>query len=340
MKTERYLIKNKIEKIVEKCIFPVFVLVGSTFLTGFYYDANINVKLNDITVELGDKLPDEVTNYTGLLINDNNLTLESNVPTDKEGNTKKIGKYSYYLVYNDDDYRFSRFTNVKSTITVVDTVKPTIKVKDNVEIEYGKSFSMSDIAICIDLSRCKMSLEEEIDTTVSGEYEVNIIAIDDGNNISYAKNKITVLEKPKPAVVYFNNNYSITINRNNELNSSLSEEEKNNLRYRIVEFAKQFVGNPYVYGGTSLTNGTDCSGFTMSVYANFGYSLPRGTVDYPYIGIGVSESELLPGDIVVYNGHVGLYAGSGMMVHASTPQGGIKYAPVYNDYHTYRRVIY
>lgn len=337
MKTERYLIKNKFKKIVERSIFLTFILVGTTFLTGFYYNPNINTKLNDVTVELGDKLPDEVTNYTGLLISEDNLTLESNVPTDKEGITNKIGKYSYYLVYNDDDYRFSRFTNVKATITVVDTTKPVIKVKENIEIEYGKNFSMSDIATCIDLSSCKMSLEEEVDTTSSGEKEVTVIAIDDGNNISYAKAKLTVLEKPKPVVTYVS--YGVNPGRNNEINSSLSEEEKNNLRVAVVEFAKQFVGNPYVYGGTSLTNGADCSGFTMSVYANFGYSVPRGSSEYQYIGLGVSESNALPGDIVVYNGHVGLYAGNGMMVHASTPQGGIKYAPVYNDYHVYRRVI-
>lgn len=338
MKTERYLFKNYMENFV----FPVFIMVGLIFLTGFYYDPNMNnmnVKLDDVVVELGDKLPSEVTNYKGLLVSERNLALENNVPIDESGNTNKIGKYTYYLVYNDDEFKLSRFTNIKATITVVDTIKPIIEVNENIEIEYDSSYNMSDIAKCIDLSGCKMSLEEEIDTTKSGEYEVNIIATDDGNNINYAKATITVLEKPVPKVATFGN-YSLNIAKNNEMNASLTEEEKNNLRYEIVAFAKQFVGNPYVYGGTSLTNGTDCSGFTMSVYANFGYSLPRTTGDYPYIGTGVSESELLPGDIVVYNGHVGLYAGDGMMVHASTPQGGIKYAPVYDEYHIYRRVIY
>ena len=340
MKIERYLIKNNVKKFVEICIFPVFLLVGFMFLTGFYYESNINnnIKIDDIKVELGDKLPDDVVSYTGLLINDDNYTLESNTPTDEEGHTNKIGKYSYYLVYNDDDYRFSRFTNVKSTITVVDTVKPKIKIEDNIKIEYGHSFSLSDIAKCIDLSSCKMALEEEVDTTKSGDYEVTIIAIDEGNNISYAKAKITVLEKPKPVITY--RSYQLNIPRNTELNSNMTEEEKNNLRNTIVEFAKQFVGNPYVYGGTSLTNGTDCSGFTMSVYGNFGYSLPRSAGSYPYVGMAVSESEALPGDIVVYHGHVGLYAGNGLMVHASTPQRGIRYEAVYNDYHTYRRIIY
>ena len=317
------------------------MLMGFMFLTGFYYDGNINAKLSDVTVELGEKLPDEVLNYTGLLVGESNLALESNVPVDEEGNTSKIGKYSYYLVYNDDDYRFSRFTNVKAMIKVLDTTKPVIILKDNVEIEYGHSFNTSDIATCVDLSNCKISIMEEIDTSSGGEKEITVKAIDQGNNVSYAKTKVIVLEKPKPVVTYYSySSYGVNPGRNMEINNSLTEEEKDQLRSNLVEFAKQFVGNPYVYGGTSLTNGADCSGFVMSVYANFGYSVPRGTDGYPNLGIGVSESELKLGDIVVYSGHVGIYAGGGMMVHASTPEGGIKYAPVYNEYHTYRRVIY
>ena len=77
----------------------------------------------------------------------------------------------------------------------------------------------------------------------------------------------------------------------------------------------------------------------MSVYANFGYALPRSSLDQAYIGTPVSANSLLPGDLVVYSGHVGIYAGGGMMVHASTPEGGIKYAPMYEGYRVYRRII-
>ena len=92
----------------------------------------------------------------------------------------------------------------------------------------------------------------------------------------------------------------------------------------VAEFALQFKGNPYVYGGSSLTNGTDCSGFVMSVYKNFGVSLPHSSSADRSVGSGVgSLSEAQPGDIICYSGHVGIYIGGNQIVHASTSKTGI-----------------
>ena len=102
----------------------------------------------------------------------------------------------------------------------------------------------------------------------------------------------------------------------------------------VAEFALQFVGNPYVYGGTSLTNGADCSGFVMSVYENFGVSLPHSSSADRNVGTEVAGglSNAQAGDIVCYSGHVGIYIGNGQIVHASTEETGIKVSDA--DYRT------
>ncbi|MBQ8280483.1 MAG: C40 family peptidase [Roseburia sp.] len=93
----------------------------------------------------------------------------------------------------------------------------------------------------------------------------------------------------------------------------------------VADYACQFVGNPYVYGGTSLTNGADCSGFVMSVYAAFGVSLPHSSKSMRSVGYEVSTSEMQPGDIICYSGHVAIYIGNDTIVHASNAREGIKY---------------
>lgn len=100
--------------------------------------------------------------------------------------------------------------------------------------------------------------------------------------------------------------------------------EGSELGVAVAEYALQFVGNPYVYGGTSLTNGADCSGFVMSVYANFGVSLPHSSKSDRSQGYGVDGLEnAQPGDLICYSGHVALYIGNGQIVHASNSRTGI-----------------
>ena len=106
--------------------------------------------------------------------------------------------------------------------------------------------------------------------------------------------------------------------------SSSSNVSYNPTGQSVVNYACQFVGNPYVWGGTSLTNGADCSGFIMSVYAKFGVSLPHSSAAMAGCGRGVSYSEAMPGDIICYAGHVAIYMGGGQIVHASNARDGIK----------------
>lgn len=108
----------------------------------------------------------------------------------------------------------------------------------------------------------------------------------------------------------------------------------------IANFACQYIGNPYVAGGTSLTNGADCSGFVMAVYKNFGISLPRSSYAQSTVGRGVSYSEAQPGDVIYYGGHVGIYIGNGQIVHASTERTGIKItSATYRSIITVRRIV-
>lgn len=106
--------------------------------------------------------------------------------------------------------------------------------------------------------------------------------------------------------------------------SAAASSEGSAMGKAVVDYATQFVGNPYVYGGSSLTNGTDCSGFVMSVYANFGVGLPHSSSAMRSRGSDVGGlANAQPGDIVCYSGHVGIYAGNGQIVHASTSKTGI-----------------
>lgn len=108
----------------------------------------------------------------------------------------------------------------------------------------------------------------------------------------------------------------------------------------VVDYGLQFLGTPYVYGGSSLTGGIDCSGFTQAVYAKFGVSLPHSSYAQRSCGVGVSYSQAQPGDLICYNGHVALYMGGGKVVHANGYGRGVQVSDAtYNTIITVRRVL-
>lgn len=129
---------------------------------------------------------------------------------------------------------------------------------------------------------------------------------------------------------YTPTNYTATID--NATGSDLGK--------RVAKYACQYIGNPYVYGGTSLTNGADCSGFVYRVYKDFGYNLPRTSFEQRSTGTGVTYSEAQPGDLICYEGHVALYIGDGMIVHASSSKTGIKVSKAqYRTILAVRRIV-
>ena len=144
-----------------------------------------------------------------------------------------------------------------------------------------------------------------------------------------------------------NNNSSNNNSSNNNSNNNVSKPEApkpepsnptGSTGQDVVNYAMQFIGNKYVYGGTSLTNGIDCSGFTQAIYRKFGYSIPRTSTSQRHAGVGVSYSNARPGDLICYSGHVAIYMGNGQIVHASNskpyPKGGIKTGSA-----TYRTIL-
>lgn len=122
--------------------------------------------------------------------------------------------------------------------------------------------------------------------------------------------------------------------------SVINSTSGSDLGKQIANYACQFVGNPYVAGGTSLTQGADCSGFTYRVYADYGYSLPRTSRQQRSAGTGVSYEEAQPGDLICYDGHVAIYIGNNLIVHASSSRTGIKISNAqYKTILSVRRII-
>lgn len=120
-----------------------------------------------------------------------------------------------------------------------------------------------------------------------------------------------------------------------------SSTKKTGKRAKVVAYAKKFKGNPYRYGGSSLTHGTDCSGFVMSVYKHFGYKLPHSSSAIARKGRKVSYSSKKPGDIICYYGHVAIYIGGNKIIHASNRKTGIciRSNPKYRKIRCVRRLI-
>lgn len=331
---KRYLYLKNLIKIIG-CFIAVM------FLTGFYDPGIHYIRAIEKTVELGDRVSlDEVENISNYLTM-GNFHLEDDIPTDDSGHTTEIGVYNYYIVDNNDERMYSRIAKTIASISVVDTTNPKLEVKSgSLKFNYNSKIKPKDLVNCYDLSGCTLSFKKSVNTKKVGTQTVTVVAMDKANNTSEIEVKITIKQ-----VKYSSSLASSSNKHNNSINANLSASEKSNMRSELVNYAKMFEGNPYVWGGNSLTKGTDCSGFTKLIYAHFGYQIPRTVEGQSVSGISVSKSQLLPGDLVIFhrNGkvyHVALYIGNNRVIHAGTPKTGIVNQRLWSDPQFYRRIIY
>ena len=159
---------------------------------------------------------------------------------------------------------------------------------------------------------------------------------------TYAENLVTEAQQEgkeeAEAFTYAVSRKSEEVQMTQEVQGNVQQTASNG--QAIVDYACQFIGNPYVWGGTSLTDGADCSGFVQSVFAHFGISLPRTTYDQINAGVEVSYDQAMPGDLICYDGHIGIYIGNGQIVNAQNPEQGIGISPAtYTTILSVRRIV-
>lgn len=167
---------------------------------------------------------------------------------------------------------------------------------------------------------------EDLDVIDDSDPEWVQVSVDNVEGYIY-RQYVSVSYQLSKAIAYSDDSTAVAASASAKSTSSSSTQSS--VRSQMVAYAKQFLGNRYVYGGTSLTNGTDCSGFTMRIYQKFGYSISRTSRSQATQGTAISVSQVKPGDLLFYNSggainHVAMYIGNGQIIHASNPKTGIK----------------
>lgn len=177
-----------------------------------------------------------------------------------------------------------------------------------------------------------------IEDNTNGWYKIDINNLTGYVSADYVKKVNSLPTAVEIVEVKVNTNYSTggssSVYTGPTFDTSTLDQTVSQQAKDLIDYAMQFLGNPYVYGGNSLTNGTDCSGFTKLIFAHFGYDLPRSSSAYISLGNQIPYTSAKPGDILLYKygstvGHVAIYIGNGQIIHASTPSGGIRIGTAY-----------
>lgn len=235
-------------------------------------------------------------------------------------------EYTAALTMEEDAQRIQAMEEEQDSATKETEVKEETENNDNTEntdnTEYQTAGSYS-VTECWETVWATTTVNVRADASASGE---KIGTLAQGNSVTRTGNCSNGWSRVdfNGTTAYISSDYLTTeepVYTNTNTGSDIGQQ--------IVNYARKFLGNPYVYGGTSLTNGADCSGFVQSIFADFGYSLPRTCSTQARAGRAVSVDELQPGDIIIFAAdgyeisHVAIYSGNGMTIHASNWDTGI-----------------
>lgn len=226
------------------------------------------------------------------------------IETDGEWTKIKSGKVEGYVKSEyllSGDAALAKAAEVKQTIATVNTTTLYVREQPNTD--------------CAIITMMPAGEELEVLETLDGWVKINVDSDEGYVSSEYVDISVDLVKAQTMTEIRYGQGVS-------------------DVRVSLVQYATQFVGNPYVWGGTSLTRGADCSGFVLSVFANYGISLPHSSVAQSNCGKRISASEAQPGDLFFYgNGsrinHVAIYIGNGQVVHASSPKSGIKISGAY-----------
>ncbi|MCD7751201.1 MAG: NlpC/P60 family protein [Lachnospiraceae bacterium] len=260
--------------------------------------------------------------YTNLgiaQVEEGNLNVRSGPSTDDSVVGKMTNNAACEILFEKDGWYYITSGEVEGYVSaefIITGVEAKVKA---LSIVYTKAVVQTD-GLNV---RTGPGEEYDILTQVATGEELEVVAVSDGW-VECVLNTDTVYVSEEYVEIVEGLDTAVTLS-SLQYGSGVSS-----VRVSLVDYALQFVGNPYVWGGTSLTNGADCSGFVLSVYAHFGYSLPHSSAAQANCGTRISTSELQPGDLLFYGSsasnisHVAIYIGNGQIVHASDERSGIK----------------
>ena len=263
---------------------------------------------------------------------DKNKQVNNEIEYDETANSKMVENINKTKIINSNNNVVIEKNNIEPTSVISNSnyVEPILENSEVEEIVGTKELNQS-------LDNAKTTEEVVIEET--SEEQLEEIEIDKIKDTEINEKTIEIKEAeinnedPIEPVLEESNIDEVEepIIQNETIESNNVTNEVNG--QAVIDYALQFVGNDYVYGGTSLTNGTDCSGFTQKIYSNFGVEIPRTSYEQIHVGenIGVDLDKALPGDLLCFNGHVGIYMGDGKMVHADNKRNGINVNNVYYD---------